>query len=369
MTLAARVRQRLGGFTLDAAFESGGRLTALFGSSGAGKTSLVNLIGGLSRPEEGRIEVDGRVLVDTEARIFVPRHRRRIGYVFQDARLFPHLSVAQNLRYGRFFTPKSERYADVAHVVELLGIGHLLDRKPGLLSGGEKQRVAIGRALIASPRLILMDEPLASLDEARKAEILPYIERLRDEGGIPIVYVSHSVAEVSRLATDVVMLTAGRVAASGPAADILARLDLLGEEGRDEAGALVDLELVSHDEMFALSLLRSRGGAWRLPRVDAPLGARLRARVRARDVMIATARPSQISALNVLEGTVGSVAAGGGANAMVRVDCGGDILFARVTRQSVQALGLGPGRAVFVIVKAVSFDRSNSPAPTPKWRD
>jgi molybdate transport system ATP-binding protein len=363
MTLAVDVRQRLGSFSLEAAFESAGRLTAVFGPSGAGKTSLVNLIGGLGRPDAGRIAVDGRVLVDTEARIFVPKHRRRIGYVFQDARLFPHLTVRQNLRYGRFFTPAAERYADFGRVVELLGIGHLLDRRPGLLSGGEKQRVAIGRALIASPRLMLMDEPLASLDDARKAEILPYVERLRDEGGIPIVYVSHSVAEVARLATDAVVLAAGRVAASGPAGEVLARLDLLPGQERGEAGSLVELEVVDHEERFALTRLRSTGGDWRLPRIEAAVGARMRARVRARDVMLATERPAGISALNVLAGTVGEVAAGDGAEALVAVDCGRDRLYARVTRASVAALGLRPGRPVFAVVKAVTFDPGPAPSP------
>ena len=292
----------------------------------------------------------------------MPAHRRRIGYVFQDARLFPHLSVGQNLRYGRFFTPAGERYGEIGPVVELLGIGHLLDRRPSRLSGGEKQRVAIGRALLASPRLMLMDEPLAGLDDARKAEIMPYIERLRDEAGIPIVYVSHSVAEVARLATDVVVLAAGRVAAAGPAGEILARLDLVP----DEAGALVELTLVAQEEGFGLSRLRSAGGEWRLPRIDAPLGARLRARVRARDVMLATERPAGISALNVLAGAVAEIAPGDGAEALVVVDCGGDRLFARITRHSVHALDLRPGRPVFAIVKAVTFDRANIPAPTPR---
>ncbi|HRO12272.1 molybdenum ABC transporter ATP-binding protein, partial [Amaricoccus sp.] len=187
MSLAVDVRQRLGAFSLDVAFESAGRLTALFGHSGSGKTTLVNLIAGLSRPGEGRIAIDGHVLVDTATRTFLAPHRRRIGYVFQDARLFPHLTVRQNLAYGRLFSPRRERWADVPRIVEMLGIGELLDRRPARLSGGEKSRVAIGRALAASPRLVLMDEPLASLDEARKAEILPYIERLRDALGIPIL--------------------------------------------------------------------------------------------------------------------------------------------------------------------------------------
>ena len=270
MTLEVAVEKRLGQFELAADFAgAGGGLTAIFGPSGSGKSSLVNLIAGLTRPDRGRITVDGQVLVDTAARIFVPMHRRRIGYVFQDARLFPHLSVRQNLGYGRFFTPRAERYADLDAVVDLLGIGALMGRRPAALSGGERQRVAIGRALVASPQLLLMDEPLASLDEARKAEILPYIERLRDEARIPIVYVSHSVAEVARLASEVVVLTAGRVAATGPVNDILGRLDLFSEDQRDEVGALVALTVVGEDEDFGLTRLRSQGGDWRLPRLGA----------------------------------------------------------------------------------------------------
>ena len=360
MTLSVDIGHRLGGFALDVAFESSGRLTALFGSSGSGKTSLVNLIAGLMRPARGRIVVDGRVLVDTEKRLFVPRHRRRIGYVFQDARLFPHMTVAQNLRYGRFFTPAAERYADFDGVVDLLGIGDLLARRPGLLSGGERQRVAIGRALIASPKLILMDEPLASLDDARKAEILPYIERLRDETKIPIVYVSHSVAEVARLATDVVVLSGGRLLSSGPAADILARHDLLPDEARDEAGVLLNLEIAAHEDAFGLTLLRSPAGEWRLPLIDAAIGARVRARVRARDVMIATERPTGISALNILQGEVIDITSGDGADALVAIDCGGERLYARITRHSVHALGLSAGKSVFAVVKSVTFDRGNA---------
>src|SRR5579875_3965665 len=200
----------LGGFTLDIAFSSGGGVTALFGRSGAGKTSVVHAIAGLLRPRRGRIAINGAVLVDTENRIFVPAHKRRIGYVFQEGRLFPHLTVRQNLLYGRWFTPAPRRYGRLEHVVELLGIEPLLDRRPGLLSGGEKQRVAIGRALLSSPQLLLMDEPLASLDEGRKSEILPYIERLRDETDVPIIYVSHSVPEVTQLATTLVVLSDGK---------------------------------------------------------------------------------------------------------------------------------------------------------------
>ncbi|HVK89984.1 MAG TPA: molybdenum ABC transporter ATP-binding protein, partial [Mycoplana sp.] len=197
MVLDVDIRHAQGAFNLHARFRSDGKLTALFGPSGSGKTTVVNAIGGLVRPDHGRIAVQGRVLVDTKKGVFVPKHRRRIGYVFQEGRLFPHLDVRQNLLFGRWFTPRRERKTGFEDVVELLGIGHLLDRRPGTLSGGEKQRVAIGRALLADPQLLLMDEPLASLDDARKAEIFPYIERLRDEGGVPIVFVSHSVPEIA----------------------------------------------------------------------------------------------------------------------------------------------------------------------------
>ena len=211
MTLEVDIRHRFGAFTLEARFTTDSGLTALFGRSGAGKTSLVNIIAGLLRPDRGKVVIDGRVLVDTAQRLFVPKHRRRIGYVFQDPRLFPHLTVRQNLIYGRWFTPAAERRESFEQVIELLGIGALLDRGPALLSGGERQRVAIGRALLTSSHLLLMDEPLASLDEARKSEILPYIERLRDANRVPIVYVSHSVPEITRLATTMVLLSDGRV--------------------------------------------------------------------------------------------------------------------------------------------------------------
>jgi len=226
MNLEVDVYRRLGGFTLAAQFTADGGLTALFGRSGTGKTTLVNIISGLLRPERGRVVVDGRVLVDTAQDVFIPAHRRRLGYIFQEPRLFPHLTVRQNLLYGRWFTPATERRETLDRIIDLLDISGLLSRGPSLLSGGEKQRVAIGRALLANPRLLLMDEPLASLDEARKAEILPYIERLRDESRVPIVYVSHSLPEITRLATTMVLLANGQVAAAGTVSDIMGRSDL-----------------------------------------------------------------------------------------------------------------------------------------------
>ena len=213
--LRVDVAKQLGEFSLEATFESQGRVTGLFGASGAGKTSLINMIAGLLRPDRGSIALDGETLDDTTARVHVPPHRRRIGYVFQDARLFPHLNVRQNLDYGRRMNRLAEDPTQHKRVTDLLDIGNLLDRRPGQLSGGERQRVALGRALLSKPRLLLMDEPLGSLDEGRKVEILPYLVRLRDEAGIPMVYVSHDAAELRQVATQIVMLRGGRVTALG----------------------------------------------------------------------------------------------------------------------------------------------------------
>jgi molybdate transport system ATP-binding protein len=213
--LTVQVKKQLGDFSIDAHFETAGGVTALYGPSGTGKTTLVNMIAGLIAPDYGRIRLDDLVLFDSGERIDVPAHRRRIGYVFQEGRLFPHLTVAANLDYGRRMSALARDPAQAARIVDLLDIGHLLGRRPGKLSGGERQRVAVGRALLMRPRLLLLDEPLASLDAARKSEILPYLERLRDEAGVPMVYVSHQAAELRRIATTVVRLDAGRVVAAG----------------------------------------------------------------------------------------------------------------------------------------------------------
>ena len=213
--LRVDIEKQLGEFSLSAAFASEGRVIGLFGASGAGKTSLVNMIAGLLRPDRGTIVIDGETVDDSAAGIHVPTWRRRIGYVFQDARLFPHLNVAQNLDYGRRMNGLAGDEAQHRRVVDLLDIGHLLDRRPGKLSGGERQRVALGRALLSKPRLLLLDEPLGSLDEGRKVEILPYLVRLRDEANVPMVYVSHDAAEMRQLATQIVMMRNGRITALG----------------------------------------------------------------------------------------------------------------------------------------------------------
>lgn len=367
--LAVDIKHRLGRFQLDARFEAGSGLVALFGKSGSGKTSIVNIIAGLVRPAQGKVTIGETALVDTARGIFIPSHHRRIGYVFQEGRLFPHLSVRQNLLYGRWFAPRAERRDDLEHVIDLLGIGHVLERRPGRLSGGEKQRVAIGRALLANPRLLLMDEPLASLDESRKAEILPYVERLRDESRIPIVYVSHSIAEVSRLANTVVLMSEGRVAASGPTLEIMHRLDLVPLTGGAEAGAIIEAVVERHDAQYGLTELRSRAGLWKLPHLDAEVGARLRLRVHARDVMLARSAPDDLSALNIFAATVADIGADGGPMLEVRLDCGGDVLIARLTRYSAERLGLVPGVPVYALVKSVALDRRGLADPASSGAD
>ena len=360
MSIAVAVNRQLGAFQLDARFESQGRLTAIFGASGSGKTSVVNAIAGLLRPDAGLVRVGEHVLTDTARGIDLPVHRRRIGYVFQDARLFPHLTVDQNLGYGRWFVPKAERYAGREQIHDLLGISHLLGRQPSQLSGGEKQRVAIGRALLASPRLLLMDEPLASLDAARKAEILPYIERLRDELRIPIVYVSHSVAEVTRLATDIVVMAEGRVAAYGATTDIAQRLDLVPPEERDEGGVVLDMTVRSYDADYDMTLLEAAGGTARVPGQAGQRGAMLRVRIRARDVMIATEEPKHISALNIFAGTVAALIGETGPSVTARIDCGGMVVLSRITRLSCAALQLAPGSPVYAVIKAMSVAGSSA---------
>ena len=364
--LSVAVTHRLGAFALAADFDAERGVTALFGRSGSGKTTLVNIVGGLLRPEAGRVALGDTVLVDTEQRIWVPPHRRRIGVVFQEGRLLPHLSVRQNLLFGRWFAPRREVAVEVAAVVDLLGIGPLLTRRPAGLSGGEKQRVAIGRALLAKPRLLLMDEPLSALDDTRKAEILPYLERLRDEARVPIVYVSHSVAEVARLADTLVVLESGRVSAVGPAAEVLARLDIVSLAGSREAGAVLEARILSQDDRYGLTRLSTPAGELRVPRIDLPRGSRLRVQVLARDVTLSLAPPTGSSALNVLTAVVAEVPRAvreGAPSLELRLDCGGVALLARITRRSVFDMGLRAGTPVFAVIKSVALDGSSGADP------
>jgi len=357
MTLSVNVTRTVGDFTLAADFASAGRLTALFGRSGAGKTTLVNLIAGLLRPDSGSIRLDDTVLVDTANGINVPTHKRGIGYVFQEGRLFPHLSVKGNLAYGRGFArTRGAGGPSFDDVVALLGIDALLARRPADLSGGEKQRVAIGRALLANPRILLMDEPLAALDHGRRAEILPYIERLRDEMRLPIVYVSHAVEEVARLADTLVLLADGRVVASGTVNAVFGRLDLRPYTGQFEASVVLNGRIVDHDESAGITFVDHAGGRLSVPRMAGAVGAPARLRVRARDVALAVGEPGNLSIRNRLAATVAEIAPGEGDAVEVRLDVGGDPLIARITRRAAKALGLTVGQPVVALIKSTAFD-------------
>ena len=348
--LSVAIGHAFPGFALDIAFQAPDGVTALFGGSGSGKTTIVNAVAGLMRPDRGRIEADGLVLSDSATGRFLPPHRRGVGYVFQDARLFPHLTVRQNLLYGRWFNRRAG--ADHARIVEMLGIGPLQERRPGALSGGERQRVALGRAILSNPRILLMDEPLAALDEARKAEILPYLERLRDEVRLPILYVSHAPAEVARLATTIVLIDSGRVVAAGPAPAILSDPATAPVFGLREAGAILTARVAAQDEDGLTRLDGAAGPLW-LSRIGAAPGTPLRLRILAQDVMIALDRPAGISALNVLPATVRDLTPAEG-GVLVRLDAGGEVLLARITRRSAAALDLRPGKPVHAVLKAVS---------------
>ncbi|MFE3836865.1 molybdenum ABC transporter ATP-binding protein [Pseudogemmobacter sonorensis] len=351
MTLSVSLRHRFPGLALEVDFEAPPGVTALFGRSGSGKTTVVNAVAGLLRPDRGRIALDGRVLLDSQARIWLPPHRRRIGYVFQDARLFPHLSVHQNLLYGGWFAPKSAPRADFDRITEMLGIGALLARRPGTLSGGEKSRVALGRAILSAPGMLLMDEPLAALDEARKAEILPYLERLRDELHLPILYVSHSLAEVARLATTTVLMTAGKVTVAGPTADVLGDPASAPALGPREAGALIEARVEAEED--GLTRLSTAAGPIWLP--GAVKGGRIRLRILAQDVMLALEAPRGISALNILPATVIDLHEEG-ASVLVRLSlAGGEVLLSRVTRRSARALGLAGGLRLNAVVKSMAI--------------
>ena len=358
--LEVDVSHRLGDFTLEARFacQSAG-ITALFGRSGAGKTSLVNMLAGLITPERGRIVLRGETLFDSQRGINLPPEKRRLGYVFQEGRLFPHLSVRQNLLYGYRRTPTQERRIGLDDVTGLLGIGELLDRAPAALSGGEKQRVALGRALLANPRLLLMDEPLAALDQPRKEEILPFIEELKHRQDLPVVYVSHAMQEIVRLADTLVLISNGQIEAVGPVEDLTSRLDLRPLTGRYEAGAVLTTKVAGQDKMFGLTELSFGGGRLKVPYLNLPLGQPLRVRIRARDVSIALSPPENISILNIIPCTIQEIGEEKGPQIDLQLDARGAAIWSRITARSRTALGLRPGMQVYALIKSVAIDRQS----------
>ncbi|MDR3570116.1 MAG: molybdenum ABC transporter ATP-binding protein [Syntrophobacteraceae bacterium] len=363
------LRRRQGEFSVDATFRSeAAGVTALFGRSGAGKTSIINMVAGLVRPDEGHIIVGGRCLFDSNTTIDLPPEKRRVGYIFQEGRLFPHLSVRANLTYGMRLTPRHERYVQFDQVVDLLGIAGLVDRRPTKLSGGEKQRVAIGRALLTSPSALLMDEPLASLDFARKAEVLPFIARLAAEFSIPILYVSHSLEEILNLADVMVVLDSGHTVASGRIEELMSRSDLQSLTGYTDCGAVLSTVVESNSEADGISYLRYPGGVLKVPRLAASNGCRVRVRIEARHVAIALVPPEKTSVQNILPGTVEEITFANGSFVDVKLDIGCPLL-ARITPLALRTLELKPGQKVFAIIKSVAVSHGvlwpSGPATAP----
>ncbi len=354
------VEQQLGGFLLQAIFCADAPVVGVFGRSGAGKSSLINVIAGVTKPRRGHVRINDVTLFDSEQRINVPSAKRRVGYVFQDALLFPHLSVSANLMYGHRLHAAGAHFIEPGRVIDVLGLAALMARRPDTLSGGEKQRVAIGRALLSQPRILLLDEPLASLDVPRRTEILDYIERLRDEFEIPILYVSHSVPEITRLADAVVVMSEGRCLAVGDVDEIMGRMDLKPYTGRFEGGAVIETTVTAHDPGDQLTTLGFAGGELTVPRVDAAIGKRVRARIRARDVSLAVQRPTSISILNILSGRVIAIRDETGPVVDVQLAVGEVTLTARITRRSLVQLGIREQQPIFALVKAVSFDHRST---------
>ena len=354
--IRARFNLSLHGFTLDVDLSLPGRgVTALFGPSGCGKTTLLRCIAGLQPTKHGLVSVNDEIWQDQ--RIYVPTHRRPLGYVFQEASLFSHLSVRRNLDYGLKRVPPAQRRVAQQDVIEMLGIGPLLDRASGTLSGGERQRVAIARALGVSPRLLLMDEPLASLDVARKQEILPYLQRLHDDLDIPVLYVSHSPDEVARLADHVVLLVQGRAVAQGGLHETLARLDLSGAFA-DDVGVVIDAVVAQHDDVDHLSRLDFAGGSVWVSRCVEALGKHMRFRIQASDVSLAIHKAEESSFLNLLSGRVVELTtANARGQVLVKLDIGGTPLIARITDRSRKHLAIAPGRPLWAQIKSVALLR------------
>lgn len=347
-------RQR---FLLDASFVAPRGCTALFGASGSGKTTIARLIAGLERPDRGRIVVGNDTLLDTEAGQVVPVHKRRVGFVFQDGQLLPHLSARQNLDYGARFNGRDGGGPRFDAVVDLLGLRHLLPARPATLSGGERQRVAIGRALLASPRILIMDEPLASLDAERKSEVLPFVERLRDELEIPMIYVSHAIEEVARLATSVVRLSAGVVTAFGTPPEVFGKPTSATASGRFDVVSFLSGSVVRELPEFGMTVVGHTAGDIFVPGRFAVSDRALRIAVRATDVALAREQMTGLSVRTQLAGRIASIASESGSSALVTLElAGGDHIVASLTRLAVSDLGLAEGQEVFALVKAVAID-------------
>ncbi len=353
MSLGVDIKANWPGFALNAAFTApADRASALFGASGAGKSTILRAIAGLDKNITGRVEVGGEIWQDEN--IYCPPHKREIGYVFQDSALLPHLSVRGNLEYAQKRVAPASRRVKFGDAVDFLALGNLLMRFPDTLSGGEKQRAAIARALLTSPKLLLLDEPLSALDAGAKARILPLLQKLRREFAIPLIYVSHSIDEVARITSHMVLLANGAVLTTGPTAKILTALDQPLAHA-DDAGAVVDGMITAHDEKWRLSTVSFSGGRIFVPLVKLALNEPVRLRIRARDVSLALEHHGDTSILNILPVKVRKVQETGPSQSMVALDACGTALLARITHKSRDHLGLVPGKELFAQVKAVSL--------------
>ena len=357
MSIAVNIEKTMGDFQLNTEFYADIGITAIFGPSGAGKSTLVNLIAGLVKPDTGYIKILNEVIFESQQKINVPANKRGIGFVFQDARLFPHMKVESNLKYSNRFGRKGH-LSSFTEIVEVLNLGQILHRLPENLSGGEKQRVAIGRALLSNPKILILDEPLTGLDEGLKAEVIPYLEFLRDNFKIPILYISHSQSEVVRLSDRIVVLEKGRILEQGKTLQILSSFSVAKKLGLRDLSSFVEAKVSKHAS-DGITELDFAGSKLFLPKIDAILGSKVYLRILAKDITLAIEKPKKISALNILQGKVDEVILGNGPGAIVGIEVGGHKLTTRITQRSLNAMNLKLGQTCFAFLKTVSVATSD----------
>ena len=357
MSIAVNIEKIVGDFQLNTEFYADIGITAIFGPSGAGKSTLVNLIAGLVKPDSGYIKILNEVIFESQQKINVPANKRGIGFVFQDARLFPHMKVESNLKYSNRFGRKGN-LSSFTEIVEVLNLAQILHRLPGNLSGGEKQRVAIGRALLSNPKILILDEPLTGLDEGLKAEVIPYLEFVRDNFKIPILYISHSQSEVVRLSDRIVVLENGRILEQGKTLQILSSFSVAKKLGLRDLSSFVEAKVSKHAS-DGITELDFAGSKLFLPKIDAILGSKVYLRILAKDITLAIEKPKKISALNILQGKVDEVILGNGPGAIVGIEVGGHRLTTRITQRSLNAMNLKHGQTCFAFLKTVSVATSD----------
>ncbi|UZD91543.1 molybdenum ABC transporter ATP-binding protein [Cognatishimia activa] len=359
MTLSVSISSNLDQFALEVDFQAPRGVTAIFGASGSGKTTIINAIAGLHRPDRGQISFDDDVFFSSDKEVDLPVSKRRLGYVFQDHRLFPHMTVVANLKFARRARKLGRQDGQFDRIIDLLGLSNVLERYPVDLSGGEKQRVAIGRALLSDPKVLLLDEPLASLDQTRRLEILPYLERLRDTTQLPILYVSHSVSEVARLANHVVLLDRGQQGKTGTVSEVFSDPQSAQYVAQSDLGAVLFARFVKVHDDGVSELMTSGGGRLfvnqQLPKSD----HKVRVRIKAQDVMLSLSQPEGISALNSLQGHISDIQSSATGGVLVQIECGEDFILSRITERSRRQLCLEVGQEIFAILKTVSMAQND----------